>query len=698
MKMIWRWKNISSIRHKQTLVIMAISTTTLLLSAVLFFSFELYALSQRITEDTDNKAILIAENIASSLIFQDARTATETLTTLHKDSTVKMAAVYDKHGTLFASFIRDAGQHEDIPAVGKSGVVLAQYYVEVFRPVVLNADHLGTVFIRSNLTGLKKKITQYGYIVVVVFFLSLLLALIISQPLQRLIYGPVLQLARLAEDVSENKNYSIRLEVDRDDERGTLINGFNTMLGVIEDRERQLNDHTDHLEHLVHLRSEQLHKRAYYDSLTELPNRNMLYDRLSQEISRSKRERVSFALMFLDLDRFKKINDSLGHDVGDELLCAVAKRLLEKVRKEDIVARLGGDEFVVLLTNISSPQDIDAIAKTIKSVFSRPFKLSNSGALLHITSSIGISIYPSDGDDAEALMKNADASMYVAKKDGADQYCFYKKGMNAASHRQLEMENHLRHALLHNEFYLFYQPQVRLKDNTIYGLEALIRWTSPQLGEVFPSEFIPLAEEIGLLIDITSWVSEKACLYNKMLQDTGIPPIIIAVNISASHLMTANIVDQIKEILDRSLLDPRYLELEITEDIFLDDSERIIINLKQIKELGVHIVIDDFGTGYSSLSYLQKFPVDTLKLDGSFIQKIGEKHASEKLISATINLAHSLDLNIVAECVETQYQWDFLKEQGCDFAQGYFFCKPLAAEEIKHFLEQYESNIQGNSD
>ena len=694
--MIWRWKNISSIRHKQTLVIMAISTTTLLLSAVLFFSFELYALTQRITEDTDNKAILIAENIASSLIFQDARTATETLTTLHKDSTVKMAAVYDKHGTLFASFIRDAGQYEDIPAVGKSGVVLAQYYVEVFRPVVLNTDHLGTVFIRSDLTGLKEKIAQYAYIVVAVFFMSLLLALIISQPLQRLIYGPVLQLARLAEDVSENKNYSIRLEVDRDDELGTLINGFNTMLGVIEDRERQLNDHTDHLEHLVHLRSEQLHKRAYYDSLTELPNRNMLYDRLSQEISRSKRERVSFALMFLDLDRFKKINDYLGHDVGDELLCAVAKRLLEKVRKEDIVARLGGDEFVVLLTNISSPQDIDAIAKTIKSVFSRPFKLLNSGALLHITSSIGISIYPSDGDDADALMKNADASMYVAKKDGADQYCFYKKGMNAASHRQLEMENHLRHALLHNEFHLFYQPQVRLKDNTIYGLEALIRWTSPQLGEVFPNEFIPLAEEIGLLIDITSWVSEKACLYNKMLQDTCIPPIIIAVNISASHLITANIVDQIKEILDRSLLDPRYLELEITEDIFLDDSERIIINLKQIKELGVHIVIDDFGTGYSSLSYLQKFPVDRLKLDGSFIQKIGENHASEKLISATINLAHSLDLNIVAECVETQYQWDFLKEQGCDFAQGYFFCKPLAAEEIKHFLEQYESNIQGN--
>jgi len=694
--MIWRWKNILSIRHKQTLVIMAISTATLLLSAVLFFSFELHTLSQRITEDVDNKAILIAENIASSLIFQDARTATETLTTLHNDSTVKMAAVYDKHGTLFAWFIRDTGQHEDIPAVGKSGVVLDQHYVEVFRPVVFNTDHLGTVFIRSDLTGLKKKIIQYGYIVVAVFFLSLLLALIISQPLQRLIYGPVLQLARLAEDVSENKNYSIRLEVDRDDELGTLINGFNTMLGVIEDRERQLKDHTDHLEHLVHLRSEQLHKRAYFDSLTELPNRNMLYDRLSQEISRSKRERVSFALMFLDLDRFKTINDSLGHDVGDELLCAVAKRLLEKVRKEDIVARLGGDEFVVLLTNISSPQDIDAIAKTIKSVFSRPFKLSNSGATLHITSSIGISIYPNDGDDAEALMKNADASMYVAKKDGAGQYCFYKKGMNAASHRQLEMENHLRHALLHNEFHLFYQPQVRLKDNTIYGLEALIRWTSPQLGEVFPSEFIPLAEEVGLLIDITSWVSEKACLHNKMLQDTGIPPIIIAVNISASHLMTANIVDQIKEILDRSSLDPRYLELEITEDIFLDDSERIIMNLKQIKELGVQIVIDDFGTGYSSLSYLQKFPIDTLKLDGSFIQKIGENHASEKLISATINLAHSLDLNIVAECVETQYQWDFLKEQGCDFAQGYFFCKPLAAEEIKHFLEQYEINIQGN--
>lgn len=691
--MIWRWKKISSIRHKQTIVIMAISTATLLLAAVLFFSFELHTLSQRITEDIDNKAILIAENIASSLIFQDARAAKETLTTLHKDSTVKMAAVYDKHGKLFALFIGDAGQHDEIPAVGKYGVVLGQHYVEVFRPVVLNNEQLGTVFIRSDLTDFKEKIIQYTYIVVVVFFLSLLLALIISPPLQRLISGPILQLARLAEDVSKNKNYSIRLEVERDDEIGTLIDGFNTMLGVIEDRERQLKDHTDRLEHLVHIRSEQLHKRAYFDSLTELPNRNMLFDRLSQEISRSKREQLSFALMFLDLDRFKTINDSLGHDVGDELLGAVAKRLLKKVRKEDMIARLGGDEFVVLLTNITKPEDINAIAEIIKSVFSSPFELSKSGATLHVSSSMGISIYPQDGDDVESLMKNADASMYAAKKEGPGQYCFYKKGMNAASHRQLEMENHLRHALLHNEFYLCYQPQVRLKDNTIYSMEALIRWPSPQLGEVSPSEFIPLAEEVGLLTDITSWVTEKACLQNKILQEAGVPPIIVAVNISASHLMMANVADHIKDILDRSMLDPRQLELEITEDIFLDDSERTIMNLQQIKELGVQIAIDDFGTGYSSLSYLQKFPVDTLKLDGSFIQKIGESRASEKLVSATINLAHSLDLKIVAECVETQYQWDFLKEQGCDFAQGYFFCKPLPAKEIKHFLEQYEINI-----
>ncbi|MEE9551427.1 MAG: EAL domain-containing protein, partial [Gammaproteobacteria bacterium] len=632
---------------------------------------------------------LIADNIASSLIFQDERSANATLSSLRRDSTVRYACLIDIDGKLFAQFERSPGDSVQlsVPLI-EYGVHLGEQYVEVLRPVILNDTVIGTVFIRSDLTDFRKKIVQYGYIVIAVFFLSLFLAGILSQRFQKLITGPIQQLVTLAKDISIEEDYTKRLDLKRDDELGTLIDGFNSMLSVIEDRERRLHEHTEHLEHLVHIRSEQLHKQAYFDSLTELPNRNMLLDRLNQEIARSKRGHESFALLFLDLDRFKTINDTLGHHVGDQLLRAIAERLAVTVRKEDMVGRLGGDEFVMLLTNITTQKSLEIIAESILVLFSKPFELSQSSTTLHVTASIGICLYPQDGDDVETLMRNADASMYEAKANGPGHYFFYRKGINAASHRQLAIENQLRHALTGNEFHLCYQPQVRLEDETLIGTEALIRWSNKNLGKVFPNEFIPLAEEIGIINEIGEWVVEEACSQNKKWQISGYPPIIIAVNISASHLLTANFVSKVKDILEKTQLEPRYLEIEITEDMFLDNSDRIMGNLMQLKDIGVRIAIDDFGTGYSSLSYLQSFPVDILKLDGTFIKEIGKNKTSEDIVSATINLVHSLGLKMVAEAVETKMQWDFLIKHGCDYVQGHYFSRPLTVTEVKHFFKK----------
>ena len=643
-------------------------------------------LTERISEDIDNKAILLADNIAASIIFNDQQTASDTLFSLRNDSTVRYSGVYDIDDLLFAEYKRDPGPAVDVPEVLEPGIYMEEQYVEVIRPVIFKQGQIGTILIRSDLTDLNNMIVQYGYIVIFVFLISMMLAALLSQNLQRLISGPIEQLARLAEEISKDQNYTRRLDLNRSDELGILINSFNAMLAVIEDRESELKDHTDHLEHLVMVRSEQLHKHAYYDSLTELPNRNMLYERLNQEISQSKRDNKLFALLYLDLDRFKTINDSLGHNVGDELLSAVAKRLTEVVRKNDLIVRLGGDEFVILLSNISSPNNASIVAESVVSVFSNPFELSKSGATLHISASIGISIFPKDGDDTESIMRNSDASMYEAKSRGPGKFSFYEKGMNATSHRQLEIENYLREALNKNEFYLCYQPQFSLVEDMLIGMEALIRWDNPVLGQIFPREFILLAEEIGIINEITLWVINTACRQNKLWQDAGMPPMVMAVNVSATHLFSVDIVKQIKQALDLSGLKPEYLEIEITEDIFLDDTDRIMRNLNEIKEIGVKLAIDDFGTGYSSLSYLQSFPVDTLKLDGSFIRKIGENPASENLVSATINLAHSLNLKLVAESVETQGHLDFLREKGCDIIQGYFYSKPLTKEKFEKFM------------
>ena len=671
------------------MVIMTVSVAVLGLAASLFFLYELEIQEQRISTEIDSKAVLIAENIASTLIFRDIASANGTLRTLKVDPSVISAILYDEENKYFAGFSREGNVSQmETYQPRLDGVYLGEEFVEVFRPVVIHDNRVGTVFIRSDLVGLEEKIINYSYIVMVIFLASLILAVFLSHKLQKIISMPIQKLAQLVSQVSKEKDYSMRLDIESNDEIGVLVKEFNGMLKTVEEHKEKLQDQTDHLEQLVNLRSEQLRKQAYYDELTGLPNRRLLFQEIEKEISRCSRSGMSFSLMFLDLDRFKTINDSLGHAVGDEILQIAATRLLQSVRKEDTVARLGGDEFVVILTNTESREKVSTIAEKIILAFSIPFDLELNSTSLHVSVSIGISIYPEHGEDISILMRNSDTSMYQAKATAPGKYMFYEEAMNVASQRLLTIENQLRHALKNKEFDMVYQPQINLKSSEMVGVEALLRWSNPHLGAVSPAEFIPLAEELGLLNEIGEWVVEQVCKQHRAWIDDGFPAVKIAVNISASQLISCNLFEHIKNMFSTYQVDGYYFEIEITEDIFLDKSERVLEKLTELKKLGIKIAIDDFGSGYSSLSYLQRIPCDVLKLDGSFVKMIGQNKTTEALVTATIILTHSLGLEMVAECVETQTQWDFLKNANCDIVQGYYYRKPLSISEMCEFMEE----------
>ena len=389
--------------------------------------------------------------------------------------------------------------------------------------------------------------------------------------------------------------------------------------------------------------------------------------------------------MFIDVDRFKNINDTLGHAIGDILLQQVSSRLTESVRTSDTIGRLGGDEFAIVLFNISAPGDADVVAQKIMASFNRPFLLDK--AEVFVTTSIGITLYPNDGIDPEALIRNADVAMYRAKEEGRNTYEFYVPGMNASAAKRLDMEVMLRRAVERREFVLHFQPKIALKDGRIVGVEALIRWNCGELGLVPPMEFIPLAEETGLIVPIGEWVLKTACAQNKAWREQGLPPLLMAVNLSARQFQQKNLMEMIAGVLDETGLGPRFLELEITESMIMQHAERSSAILRRLHEIGVQLSIDDFGTGYSSLAYLKRFPVQRLKIDKSFVRDITADADDAAIVTAVIAMAKSLKLKVVAEGVETKEQLAFLARLRCDEYQGYYFSKPLPAAEFAHLAQ-----------
>jgi diguanylate cyclase (GGDEF)-like protein len=446
---------------------------------------------------------------------------------------------------------------------------------------------------------------------------------------------------------------------------------------------RNISVRRDAEKHLAQM-MEQIAHSAQHDSLTGLPNRLLLNDRVGQAIALAQRHLRQVAVMFLDLDGFKHINDSLGHAVGDKLLQSVATRLMKWVRAPDTVSRQGGDEFIVLLQDVHTPEEAANVATRVLNAIAETHSIDQRD--LHITASIGVSVYPGDGADAETLIKNADTAMYQAKENARQSYKFFRPEMNVRAVERQSIEEDLRRALEQNEFTLHYQPKVNLKTGAITGAEALIRWAHPTRGSVPPAKFIPVAEDSGLIHPIGAWVLREACLQAKAWLDAGLPPTPIAVNVSAIQFRSEGFLEGLLANLNNAGLDPKALELEMTERVLMKHLEQSTPLFQTLRDIGIHVAVDDFGTGYSSLSYLRRIPLDALKIDQSFVRQIGNAEGDTAIVSAIISMGRSLNLRVIAEGVETPEELEFLKAQECDEAQGYFFSRPVPAEAFARLL------------
>jgi diguanylate cyclase (GGDEF)-like protein len=474
--------------------------------------------------------------------------------------------------------------------------------------------------------------------------------------------------------------------------RGKMCNAL--VIGVADqlDISDELSEQARDLGHRVgvalaaHAREAQLVFRAHHDDLTGLPNRALLTERLQHELAHARRNDRQLALLFLDLDRFKSVNDSIGHDGGDQLLRMVADRLRVCVREGDTVARLGGDEFVVLLTGLDSALDAAKLARDILFSLSQPFQIS--GAECFVSVSIGVAAFPADGTTGEELLKHADIAMYRAKAAGRARFVFFEESMNLELLERAVMERELRLALARDQFAVHYQPRIDLSDGHLHGAEALLRWHHPEFGWVSPEKFIPLAEDVGLIDELGSWVLRQVCEQLVAWQNAGYPIGFVSVNVSIKQLKSRNLIDQVRHALESTGLAPHALELEITEGALIEDVESVINMLRRFKQAGVTVALDDFGTGYSSMAYLRRLPIDVLKIDQSFVKDLAHDEAARSIVLAIIVMAQALHKSVVAEGVETLAQANLLLEWGCDLAQGYYFSPPLSAAELEEMMGQ----------
>ncbi|WP_338453379.1 EAL domain-containing protein [Niallia oryzisoli] len=428
---------------------------------------------------------------------------------------------------------------------------------------------------------------------------------------------------------------------------------------------------------------------AYHDTLTELPNRRFFMEQLRKEVQKAEESQLQLGILFIDVDKFKYINDSYGHEMGDLILVEVANRIRECLRSTDMVARIGGDEFTILLSNIENTKEVETVAQRMTDSFREPFEVE--GKSFNLSCSMGISLFPLHGKKVDELLKRADIALYTVKEQGRSGFKFFHLDMEQRSLEQILLENELRKAIQQQQFTIEYQPKKDISTGELIGMEALVRWEHPELGRISPDKFIPIAEETGLIIPLGEWVLRQGCIQNKQWQDQGYPPLKLSVNLSVRQFTQPNLPEKIKEILKEIGLEAKWLELEVTEGIFMD-LDHSVSTLQEIRNLGVHVSIDDFGTGYSSISYIKHLPIDTLKIDASFIRDIHINEESEAIVKLIIDIAQTLNLNVIAEGVESQEQLLILRENGCLQGQGFLFSKPLSKNDFEGYLKQATRN------
>ncbi len=659
-----------TLRGKLTFLITLTSCFVLCLTILAAMFFQWGRLREELLEEALTLSYEIKDDCAKGLGDHDLESLKRVLAIVPLRKNFTAAAVFDENQQLLAS-IADSPEVELPVLAGREyGYSFGPAYFDMVEPIRLDGKVLGFLALRAGMLRIHATMWHYVIIGGGAFVVYSLIALLVARFLQRLISDRVLTLAEAMDQVAVDKDYSRRVSKRANDEIGRLFDGFNRMLGEIEKRETELRDSESRLDFLAH-----------HDHLTQLPNRRLLQARLEHALARCKRTQSRLALLFIDLDRFKNINDSLGHDSGDKVLRHVANCLKSQIRESDTLARNGGDEFVILVEQFKKNDDLRRFVQKLLRELAKP--LDDEGQLLHVTATIGISLFPDDGEDLGTLMRAADAAMYRAKYDGRNRFQFFSPEMNSHSRECLLMENHLRKALERDEFHLVYQPQYHLNSGRLIGFEALLRWDNAELGRVSPADFIPLAEEIGMIVPIGDWILVTACQMIKSLQDTWKIPLRIAVNLSPRQFRDDSLVGSVARALYRSGLAPGSLELEITEGTVMDDVGDAISKMEQFKKMGVHLAIDDFGTGYSSLGYLKKFPISRLKIDQSFVRDLEQSSSDAAIINSIIALGRTMNLEVIAEGIEHAEQFAFLKEEGCHFGQGFLMGRPLAEEDLQ---------------
>lgn len=667
--------------------LMLINTGTMAIASLLVLIFivtiQTYTKRGELLNQVRVQAMMNSESLAATLTFNDPASANELLDKLKDLAFMDRADLYRLDGKLFASFSRNnkladtrlspAPQSSDhsIESVDYGWLTL-----KYRRMIAARGTEVGYIYLEANLEQVYDQLMVFMGMAIVTILLAGSIGLVILNRLQKYITSPLIKLTGLMGKVSEEKNYTLRFKLDTEDEIGELAQGFNTMLQQIDRQNVALDSELQERK-----KSEmRLDRLAHYDMVTQLPNRYFFSRRLATEKNEFQVYGTEFGLMFIDLDNFKIINDTLGHHVGDDLLRQVSERFKSAVRSGDTVARLGGDEFGVILANLTHTADAAMVANKIIEKMKLPFFMS--GHEIVVSASIGISLFPHDTDNTDEIMQFADTAMYQAKEKGKNNFQFFTESLRGRAHHRMVMESQIRYALHESEFYLNYQPQFDVIKRHIVGVEALIRWQHKDLGRINPVEFIPIAEETGLIVPIGEWVLRTACLQSKAWQKAGLD-LCIAVNVSGRQFREENLVERFRQILIETDADPSLLELELTESSLMESTEPTIDKLDALTALGFKLSIDDFGTGYSSMSYLKRYPISKLKIDRSFVTDISFDSEDQAIAKAIIALGTSMEMRIIAEGIENEAQLSKLLELGCHQGQGYLVSPAVSADQIK---------------
>ncbi|MBJ6723351.1 putative bifunctional diguanylate cyclase/phosphodiesterase [Geomesophilobacter sediminis] len=681
------------LKQKLTLMILAGCTVTLILASLFFVIREARLLYYAQQEDLVSFADMIVKNTASAVLFDYPQEAQDTIRPLTVKSSILAAYVVSRDGRIFARHLakgRDTTQLplEQIPLGAPPATVLCKVeqlklnaarssltegYSTLTRPIKVDAEEIGTVIIHGSTDHFFSSLRSTLVTSILFMAGAFATAFFLSAQMQKTISSPLLNLVGTMQEVAETRNYALRAEAPSQDEIGMLYHGFNHMLCEIEERNQILRQRQAHLEQLAH-----------YDPLTRLPNRTLFYDRLTQALRHAERQKSELAVLFIDLDRFKDINDTRGHRTGDLLLLGVAQRLGRVVRECDTVARLGGDEFTLFVQNIGTADHVALVGAKILDLFALPFLMGDEE--VYITASVGATLFPYDGQSVDELLMNADIAMYHAKDSGKNAFRLFNKKMTQNASDRVSLQTDLRLALDRGELFLHYQPKVDLDSGRVTAVEALLRWNHPKLGLVAPDRFIPLAEESGIITGVTDWVLRSATRQARHWQEVDHQPIRVAVNLSPVHFKRQDVERTVVSALEETGLDPHLLEIEITESSLMQNNEYTREALAQLRRAGITVSIDDFGTGYSSLSYLHRYPIDILKIDRTFVWNMTKSEEDRAIVAAIIAMAESLKLQVVAEGVETLEQLELLRQEGCHAVQGYLISRPVVAEEVEKFF------------